>query len=158
MQKNGVQAMLNQANYESFVDPNGGSWIKINHKNCKNVVWRPVDINVTEDGKFSFGAEFLEGPGIAQVTEENQEAFGNMAKAIITDIIAAEQAELEQMAEAFESVEVETSPEDAIHSRIEEMDIMQGGTQVSPALMPQDLQADLASIANVIGGVKPTNG
>ena len=149
--------MLNQANYESYVDPNGGSWIRINHKSCKDIVWRPSDLGMTEDGQITFSAEFLDGPGINQVTEENYDDFGRIAKAIITDIIAAEQAEVEQMAEAYEQQEqapVEEPEAPQLSDRLSEIDILQGGTQVSSVLMPQDIQADLAQISSVLGGLK----
>lgn len=147
---------MNPHNFESFTDPNGGEWIRITHKSAKDVVWRPTDINLTEDGIFQFDVEFLTGPGTVAITEENQDAVAAQINGIMTDILASEQADLEALAES------EMEPEDAIQgvsdellAHIEQNEVLAGGHKVSEAMLPQDVQGDLAQISSVLGGLKP---
>lgn len=156
---------MNPANFKPFIDPNSGEWIQITHKSAKDVVWRPIDIGLTEDGKFKFDVEFFEGPGVVSINEENQDDVARMINKIMTELLAQEQAELETLAEQT-AVKIEEDPLDAynddrlatnfdLESRLSEIDVLKGGTQVSAALMPQDIQSDLAQISSIIGGVAP---
>ena len=138
---------MNPANFESYIDPNGGEWIRLKRGDVKNVVFRPADIHFTEEGNFGFNVELFEGPGITPVTEENQEEFYTQVQSIMTEMLAYEQAALEQLGkEDFEQ-------KSSFH---EEIGILQGENahEISEALLPQDLQLELDSIATALGGLK----
>ena len=77
----------NPKNFEPFIDPNGGEWIKMKSGKYKDVVWRPTDIKVddhpdgTGDGLINLQAEFLgEAP-------KDFETFEKVAGSVITDIL-----------------------------------------------------------------------
>ena len=70
----------NPANFEAFIDPAGGEWIRIKVGQYKDTVWRPADINMSEDGKVSYKIEFL-----GEVVEAK--AFDKMANNIIQTIL-----------------------------------------------------------------------
>ena len=101
---------MNPANYEGWIDPNGGQWIKLKHGACAGVIWRPVDMQMDENDQLKFGVELFEGPGIPTITEENEKVFGNFCKGVITDILGQESAEIQSMAEQMS--EPEEEPED----------------------------------------------
>lgn len=100
---------MNPANYKGFVDPNGGEWIELRGTKWKGVVWRPTNLDMSEEGNLSFGVELFEGPGIPSVTDEDWQSFGRACGNILSDIIAAELKDLEEIAEAT-GVEKEESP------------------------------------------------
>lgn len=141
---------MNPQNFESYVDPNGGEWIKLNKGNVKNVVWRPTDIHVTPEGKFGFNVQIFEGPGITQVTETNQDEFYQMVQGIMTEMLAYEEAALKQLAK--EESENEPKVQDELSTHI--TDQIADGHKVSQALLPDDLQMDLGDISKVLGGIK----
>lgn len=77
----------NPKNFEPFIDPNGGEWIKIKTGKFKNIVWRPINIKVEEqeekngDGTLSFESEFLGD------VPEDFNTFEKLAGSIITTIL-----------------------------------------------------------------------
>lgn len=147
---------MNPHNYEAYSDPNNGEWIRIKTGGAKDVVWRPFNIHINEAGAFGFEVEFLEGPGIAVITEENSKDVQNMINGIMIDILAQEAAELEALADEEMNVEAEVETmSDELLSHIEQQEVLQGGHKVSEALLPQDVQSDLAQISSVLGGLKP---
>ena len=103
---------MNPANYEAWIDPEGGEWIRLKHGACEGVVWRPADMEINEDGLLNFKVELFEGPGIPEITEENSKVFGNFCKGVITDILGREAAEMEALAESFEEKEEESHEEE----------------------------------------------
>ena len=146
---------MNQANYESYIDPNGGEWIRLKAAAVKDVVWRPTDINMSEEGRIGFDVEFLTGPGTTLVTEENQDDVARYINAIMSDMIAYEQAQMEILKEESEREEArkEAVTQDELTSHIEGH--LEGGHKVSEALLPQDIQMDLQQISDALGGLKP---
>lgn len=96
---------MNPANYTPFVDGDGGEWIRFTGTQFKGVVWRPTDIDMTDDGQISFALETLEGEGFPVVSAEDWQAFGKTAGSILTEVLASEAAELETMAEAYQAQE-----------------------------------------------------
>lgn len=77
----------NPKNFEAFIDPNGGEWIKMKSGKYKDVVWRPTDIKVEDhpdgkgDGLLNFEAEFLgEAP-------KDFDTFEKVAGSVITSIL-----------------------------------------------------------------------
>ena len=73
---------VNPKNFESWIDPNGGEWIRVKSGQFADVVWRPADIQMTDEGQFSFQAEFFNG-----VVEDKM--FEKVAGNIIKDILEA---------------------------------------------------------------------
>ncbi|MCG7944784.1 MAG: hypothetical protein JAZ07_00400 [Candidatus Thiodiazotropha endolucinida] len=76
----------NPANFEAFIDPNGGEWIKVKTGQFKDVIWRPTDMMVgeeREDGSanLSFTTEFLGD------VPEKLDLFEKVAGNIIYNII-----------------------------------------------------------------------
>ena len=47
----------NPKNYEGFVDPEGGEWIKVKTGMYKGAIWRPADMKLVneETGEVSYG-------------------------------------------------------------------------------------------------------
>lgn len=154
---------MNPSNFESYLDPNGGEWIRMTIEAWKDVVWRPANLGIGDDGNLSFQIELFTGPGIKTLTDEDFQLFGKVAANILTDMIAAEKSELDQLVDentpAEEPVAEETQqpvkPELSDH--ISSIGMLQGGMQVAPEMMPQDLSMDLAQIEGIIGGVAPQN-
>mgnify|MGYP001041519498 CR=1 FL=1 len=116
---------MNPANFKGFTDPNGGEWIELTGTKWKGVVWRPTDLGMSEDGNLSFGIELFEGPGIPTVEADDWQSFGRACGSILTDILAAEAAELEEIAQATgaiapdsDSNAVEEEPEEETPSII----------------------------------------
>lgn len=78
----------NPKNFEPFIDPNGGEWIRVKQGKFKDVVWRPVDMKVedttdgTGDGIINFTTEFLGDPP----KDFNQ--FEKVSGAILKDILS----------------------------------------------------------------------
>ena len=70
----------NPHNFEAFIDPAGGEWIRIKVGQYKDTVWRPADISMSEDGQVSYKIEFL-GEAVEAV------AFDKMANSIIHTIL-----------------------------------------------------------------------
>jgi hypothetical protein len=77
----------NPKNFEPFIDPEGGQWIRIKQGKFKDTVWRPADMKVedhpnnTEDGMVTFQAEFLGEP------PSDIAMFEKVSSEIIKDII-----------------------------------------------------------------------
>ena len=144
--------------FEAYVDPNSGEWIRITEEAAANVVWRPTDIGIDENGQFKFSVEFLEGPGISPVTEDNQEVVQLMIQTIMTHMLAKEQAEVEAIAESqMQEVTNEEAKDSTLSKDIAKSKFFEGQNahQVSEAMLPQDVQSDLAEISAVLGGLKP---
>ena len=144
--------------FEAYVDPNSGEWIRITEEAAKDVVWRPTDISLDNNGQFQFSVEFLEGPGINPVTEENQEVVQLMVQTIMTHMLAKEKAEVEMMAEKqMKEVTNEENKESGLAEEIAKSGFFAGQNahKVSEAMLPQDVQSDLAEISAVLGGLKP---
>lgn len=75
----------NPKNFEPFIDPEGGQWIRIKQGKFKDTIWRPVDMKVEDDekeeGRVTFQAEFLgEAP-------KDIEMFAKVSGEIIKDIL-----------------------------------------------------------------------
>ena len=70
----------NPANFEGWQDPDGGEWIRIKAGQYKDVVWRPVDLNLGEDNQVTYQCEFF-----GNVIEDK--AFGKMANSIVHSIL-----------------------------------------------------------------------
>lgn len=70
----------NTANFEAWIDPNGGEWIRVKAGQFADTVWRPADIEMTDDGKLSFQVEFFNG-----VVEDKM--FEKLAGSILYDIL-----------------------------------------------------------------------
>lgn len=85
----------NPKNFEPFIDPNGGEWIKIKTGKFKNTVWRPAEMKMgdTHDdgsGDLQFQAEFLgEAP-------QDINTFEKLAGTIISDILSEYVSELKE--------------------------------------------------------------
>lgn len=147
---------MNPANYAPFVDAEGGEWIRFTGTRFKGVVWRPSELFMKENGDFGFQVEVFEQQGFPEVTEEEWNDFGSCCGSIISEIIAQETAELQEIAEAQTQPETEAAPvapvfDASTHAFFEG----ENANQVSDALLPQDLQADLAQVSQFLGGVKP---
>jgi hypothetical protein len=77
----------NPKNYEAFIDPAGGQWIRMKNGKYKDTVWRPADMKVenhpdnSEDGILTFQAEFLGEP------PKDFNHFEKVAGTILTDIL-----------------------------------------------------------------------
>ena len=80
--------MPNPKNFSPFVDPDGGQWIQITGASkYKGVVWRPVDIEMSEeDDKLKFEIEFLTIKGTESMYMHD-ENFHKLAGDVILDII-----------------------------------------------------------------------
>lgn len=77
----------NPKNFEAFIDPDGGEWIKMKSGKYKDIVWRPTDVKMDEEnadgsGNLSFEAEFL-GP-----QPEDFDTFEKIAGQVIVDILS----------------------------------------------------------------------
>ena len=70
----------NPANFEGWTDPNGGEWIRIKAGQYSDVVFRPADMNVDEQGKVTYKIEFF-----GDVIEAK--AFDKMANSIVSSIL-----------------------------------------------------------------------
>lgn len=146
---------MNKANFTSFVDAEGGEWIRFKGTKFEGVVWRPSELGLSDDGDLSFQVEVLEGAGFPEVAQGDWQDFGKICSSILSDIIAVETAELQTIAEAAEEQQVQQeavqTQDFSQHSFFEGENAM----QVSDAMIPQDLQADLAQVSQFMGGVKP---
>ena len=100
---------MNPANYKGFIDPNGGEWIELTGTKWKGVVWRPTNLDMVDD-KLSYNVEMFEGPGVPEVTNEDWESFGRACGNILTDILAQEVKDLEQIKEITENQESPDEP------------------------------------------------
>lgn len=70
----------NPANFEPFIDPDGGEWIRIKVGLYKDTLWRPVDMSIDENNNVSYKIEFL-----GKTVEAK--AFDKMANNIIQTIL-----------------------------------------------------------------------
>jgi hypothetical protein len=77
---------LNPKIFEGFVDPDGGEWIRIKSGIYANTVWRPHDLNLSEDGRVEFKVEFFQGPGF-NVPVETDRHFENVAGSVMQELI-----------------------------------------------------------------------
>ena len=71
----------NPKNFEAFIDPEGGEWIKIKTGKYKDTVWRPADMTMEGEDKITFQAEFLSPP------PEDGVMFEKVAVQMISDIL-----------------------------------------------------------------------
>ena len=71
----------NPKNFEAFIDPEGGEWIKIKTGKYKDTVWRPAEMAMDGENKITFQAEFLTPP------PEDGIMFEKVAVQMITDIM-----------------------------------------------------------------------
>jgi hypothetical protein len=71
----------NPKNFEAFIDPEGGEWIKIKNGKFKDIVWRPVDMKMESDDQMVFSTEFL-GP-----VPEDINTFEKLSGSIIKEIL-----------------------------------------------------------------------
>lgn len=75
-----MKLKANPANFEPFIDPDGGEWIRIKVGQYRDTVWRPVDMSIDENNQVSYKIEFL-----GEVVEAK--AFDKMANSIIQSIL-----------------------------------------------------------------------
>lgn len=101
---------MNPANFKGFTDPNGGEWIELTGTKWKGVVWRPTNLGMAENGNLSFGVDLFEGPGVPEVTNEDWDAFGRACGNILTDVLAQEMKDIEQIKEITERQEEASAP------------------------------------------------
>ena len=92
---------MNPSNYETWKDPEGGHWFKMNKKEFAGVIWRPAEIAMAEDDQITFEVEYLEGPDIPTVPKEHEELFGKVVQAVILEGIAHAVAQDEALAEQY---------------------------------------------------------
>ena len=85
--------MANPKNFKPFIDPDGGQWIEVTGASkYKGVIWRPVDIELTDDedenggGNLKFECEFLTVAGTESMYLHD-EGFQKLAGQVILDII-----------------------------------------------------------------------
>ena len=76
----------NPQNYEPWIDPNGGEWIRVKSGYFKDVVWRPTDMSFGEEAAdgtapLSFQCEFF------GKVPEKAVAFEKVATSIVRDIL-----------------------------------------------------------------------
>jgi len=97
-------AIVNPKIFESFVDPDGGEWIRITSGKYENVVWRPYDLKMEEtpEGRMTFGfqVEHLNGEGFTKVPE-NDRGFGKMSGNIMSDLMRLEMEETQTLTDVF---------------------------------------------------------
>ena len=70
----------NPKNFEAFIDPDGGEWIKIKQGKYKDTIWRPAEMAMDGDDRITFQAEFLTPP------PEDGAMFEKTAVQMIQDI------------------------------------------------------------------------
>lgn len=77
----------NPKNFEAFIDPEGGEWIKMKNGKYKDVIWRPTDMKIddhpdgSDDGLLNFQTEFLGS------IPEDFAGFEKVAGSVINDIL-----------------------------------------------------------------------
>ena len=71
----------NPKNFEAFIDPEGGEWIKVKTGKFKDTIWRPIEMKMETEDQLSFTSEFLTPPPSDGVL------FEKVATEIIKDII-----------------------------------------------------------------------
>lgn len=98
---------MNKANYTSWVDPDGGEWILMTGTKFKGTTWRPAELGMDETGNIKFSLDFFQGPEATIPEGEDYEKFGRMCGKILTEIIANEVKDLEQIKEITEKQEEE---------------------------------------------------
>lgn len=78
----------NPKNYEGFVDPAGGEWIRIKIGMYKDTVWRPAEMKLVneETGQVTYRVELL-GDDITKWNQRAKKVFLKMADAIVSEII-----------------------------------------------------------------------
>lgn len=84
----------NPKNYEGWVDPTGGQWIKVTGTNkYAETIWRPQNIVLgdeqDEDGNLplSFDIEYLTGEGFKEQPAAGDKVWQEMTSSIIMDIV-----------------------------------------------------------------------
>lgn len=83
---------INPKLFEPWNDPEGGEWIKIVSGKFDGVIWRPVDMDMNEDGKVNFRVETFEGPNsVAPPAEDSHDAktFETVCGKCIKDILSS---------------------------------------------------------------------
>ena len=70
----------NPKNFEGWKDPNGGEWIRIKAGQYADVVFRPAEMELGEDGEVKYKIEFF-----GEVVEAK--AFDKMANSIVSSIL-----------------------------------------------------------------------
>jgi len=70
----------NPGNYEGWIDPNGGEWIRVKVGQYKDTVFRPAEMELGEDGEVKYKIEFF-----GEVVEAK--AFDKMANSIVSSIL-----------------------------------------------------------------------
>ena len=88
-------ATINPGLFEGWTDPEGGEWIKIKSGTFDGIIWRPLDLDMDEEGRVSFKVETFEGPDTPQMPEEGthdakrfETVCGNCIKDILTEAAA----------------------------------------------------------------------
>lgn len=78
----------NPKNYEGYVDPAGGEWIKIKNGMYKGCIWRPADMKLVNDktGEVTYRIELL-GGDMKTWNTRAKKVFFKMADSIISDIL-----------------------------------------------------------------------
>lgn len=90
---------INPKIFEGWIDPEGGNWIRIKSGTFEGIIWRPVDLDMDDDGKVSFQVEQFTGPGAVEMPAEGthdatrfETVCGNCIKDIITEAAAQDAA------------------------------------------------------------------
>jgi hypothetical protein len=78
----------NPKNYEGYVDPEGGEWIKIKTGMYKGAIWRPAEMKLVNEqtGEVSYQVELL-GGDMKTWNTRAKKVFLKMADSIISDIL-----------------------------------------------------------------------
>ena len=84
----------NPKNYEGWVDPTGGQWIRVKGASkYEGVIWRPQNIQLGDeedaDGNLplSFDIEYMVGEGFVEQPEHEDPKWQEITSTIIMDIV-----------------------------------------------------------------------
>lgn len=70
----------NPKNYEGWIDPDGGEWIKVKSGFYKDTIFRPANMEISQTGEVSYKIEFF-GEKV------EAKAFDKMANSIVSSIL-----------------------------------------------------------------------
>lgn len=75
--------------FEYWHDESGGIWIRIKSGTFENVIWRPQNLKIDEDGRVSFVTEVFCGPSTTtEIPSSTDERFTRICTSCIHDILA----------------------------------------------------------------------
>lgn len=70
----------NPGNYEGWIDPNGGEWIRVKVGQFKDTIFRPANMSLGDNDQINYQIEFF-GEAV------NAKAFDKMANSIVSSIL-----------------------------------------------------------------------